>query len=250
MLDLDKTLAKFEGISLSELDTVDLSDRMDYKSIFPERLLPLFLEDLSPFYRVLDMDGRRSFQYESVYFDTPDYKSYRDHQRKKLRRYKFRFRRYVACGDSFFEIKQRNGKGRNLKTRIPANDNFARLTPAIKDKIQEQNLADPDSLIQSLKVTVTRITLLNKQNTEKVTFDYNIQFKLNEQRKYLQNLVIAEAKQMRHDHNSDFFKIQRQLGIYPVSFSKYCTGIAMLENVKKNNFKQSLMRIQKIIEAS
>jgi len=83
MIDLETSLVKFDGISLTALDQVDLSDRQDYKSLFPDTLLPQFLEKLPPYYRILDMGGRRSFQYESIYYDTPELKSYQDHQRKK-----------------------------------------------------------------------------------------------------------------------------------------------------------------------
>ncbi len=251
MTALDTILNKFEGISLTGLDEVNLSDRYDTKSIFSDKLLPAFLEQLLSFYRVLEMNGRRSFQYESLYYDTPELKSYTDHQRGKARRHKFRFRRYVDCGDSFFEIKARHGTGRNLKERIPANGSGFALTEAIKEKIKAQAGIDSGSLIPSLKVTVSRITLLHKNRSEKVTFDTGIRFHLGGKTKHLDNLVIAEVKQMRHDPDSDFFMALRKLGIYPVSFSKYCIGIASLnEKVKANNFKQSLLRINKITTAS
>lgn len=250
MDDIESRLRQFQGISLSELDEVDLSDRQDYKTVFPDTQLPRILEALLPCYRVLDMNGRRSFQYESVYFDTPDLKSYRDHQRGKARRNKFRFRRYVDCGDSFFEIKTRNGKGRNLKTRIPANGHHLTLTTAIREAIQKQTHVSAENLVPSLKVIVTRITLMHRDNSEKVTFDYNISFNLNGNTRQLKNLVIAEVKQMHHNPDSLFFQVQRKLGIYPVSFSKYCIGIASLnDKVKANNFKQSLLRLRKITAA-
>jgi len=251
MANLDTALNKFEGISLQELNEVNLSDRQDTKSIFKQMMLLEFLELLQPYYYVLDMNGMRQFQYESVYYDTPELKSYSDHQRGKARRHKFRFRRYVDCGDSFFEIKTRNGKGRNLKERIPANGNTYTLSAFIKEKLQERTGIDPNILVQSLRVTVSRITLLHKDGSEKVTFDSDIRFHLDGKTKHLDNLVIAEVKQMRHNPDSDFFRVQRKLGIYPVSFSKYCIGIASLnEKVKANNFKQSLLRINKIIAAS
>lgn len=251
MTDLYTTLKKFAGISLTELDEVNLSDRYDTKSIFSDKLLTGFLEQLLPCYSVLEMNGRRSFQYESVYYDTPELKSYTDHQRGKARRHKFRFRRYVDCGDSFFEIKARHGTGRNLKERIPANGSGFALTDAIKEKIKTQTGVDPGILAPSLKVTVSRITLLHKNKSEKATFDSDIRFHLGGREKHIGNLVIAEVKQMRHNPDSDFFTVQRKLGIYPVSFSKYCIGIASLnEKVKANNFKQSLLRINKITTAS
>jgi len=247
MDELEYLLKQYDSISLSELERINLSDRQDYKSVFADALLPRFLEKLIPYYRVLDINGRRSFQYESVYFDTPELTSFHDHQRGKARRQKFRFRRYVNCGDAYFEIKRRNGKGRNLKTRLPSNGCYLTLTPSICEIIRNETRQDPERLGPSLKVEVTRITLMHPDNSEKVTFDYHIHFALNGKTKHLKNLVIAEVKQMRHNPDSEFFTAQHQLGIYPVSFSKYCIGIACLsDNVKKNNFKQSLIRINKI----
>ena len=44
--------------------------------------------------RVLDIDGRQSFAYESMYFDTPDLASYLGAAHGKRRRFKVRSRVY------------------------------------------------------------------------------------------------------------------------------------------------------------
>src|SRR6185436_8175047 len=139
------------------------------------------------------------------------------HHRNKAKRHKIRFRRYVDNGSSFFEIKTKNGKGRSSKTRIPTNGDFSVLSEALKEVIRAHAETDPESLAPSLRVTVNRITLMHKDGSEKVTLDFNVAFSLDGKRKELTDLVIAEVKQIKYNPDSDFFKIQRQFGIYPIS---------------------------------
>ncbi len=241
-------LQDFKSISLSELDAINFSDRKDTKSVFQNELLPQLIEKLLPLYRILEINGTRNFQYESLYLDTPDLKFYNDHHRNKARRHKVRFRRYVDHGSSFFEIKTKNGKGRSSKMRIPTNGNYSVLSSSLKDIIRVYADIDPELLMPSLQVAVNRITLLHNDGSEKVTLDFNVKFCLNGKEKKLNDLVIAEVKQIRFNPDSDFFRIQRRLGIYPISISKYCIGVASLkEDVKTNRFKASLLRINKII---
>ncbi len=241
-------LHDFESMGLHELDAQNFSDRKDTKSIFPSAIVPQLVERLTDLYKILEVNGTRIFHYESLYLDTPDLKFYNDHQRNKARRHKIRFRRYVDQGSSFFEIKTKNGKGRSSKTRIPTNGDYSVLSAALKEAVRARAETDPDSLSPSLQVAVHRITLLHKDGSEKVTLDFNVQFSSDGRKKELNDLVIAEVKQIKYNSNSDFFKIQKHLGIYPLSISKYCVGVASLnDHVKTNRFKASLMKIHKII---
>jgi len=248
MTDWEKYLHDFERMGLADLDALNFSDRMDTKSIYPSGMIPQLIAHLIPLYKILEVNGSRIFHYESLYLDTPDFKFYNDHQRNKARRHKIRFRRYLDQGSSFFEIKTKNGKGRSSKTRIPTNGEYSVLSPSLKEAVRARAETDPDNLAPSLQVKVNRITLLNKDDSEKVTLDFNVQFSLDGRNKALNDLVIAEVKQIKFKSDSDFFKIQRQLGISPLSISKYCVGVASLnESVKRNRFKASLMKIDKLI---
>lgn len=248
MTDWKQYLDDFESMGLDELDSLNFSDRRDTKSIFPNTIIPQLIDKLTTLYKILEVNGTRIFHYESLYLDTPDLKFYNDHHRNKARRHKIRFRRYVDHGSSFFEIKTKNGKGRSSKTRIPTNGDFSVLSNTLKDVIRESAGTDPDILFPSLQVMVHRITLLHKDGSEKVTLDFNVQFSTDGRKRGLKDLVIAEVKQVKYNADSDFFKIQRQFGIYPISISKYCVGVASLnDSVKTNRFKASLMRINKIV---
>ena len=63
-------LDSFHKISLEELNKVKLRNRQDTKFIFNQNTLPLLLEKIKPFYRILRISGDHTFTYENTYFDT------------------------------------------------------------------------------------------------------------------------------------------------------------------------------------
>jgi hypothetical protein len=64
----------------------------------------------------------------------------------------------------------------------------------------------------------------------------------------MDQLVIAEVKQ-DSKVGSPFIDIMRNKHIRQGSISKYCFGVASsYEEVKKNNFKQKLSNVKKIIK--
>ena len=76
-------LTQFNPIYLKDLGENNLMARFDTKYPFHLSQLPNILEELSKFYDVLEIDGERNHQYESLYFDTKDLKLFRLHQNKK-----------------------------------------------------------------------------------------------------------------------------------------------------------------------
>src|SRR5205814_1442908 len=63
------------------------------------------LEQLRDDHDVLEIDGRRWFEYRSVYFDTPDLCCFWDHVHGRLPRFKARTRLYRDTGSCVFEVK-------------------------------------------------------------------------------------------------------------------------------------------------
>ncbi|MBT4478083.1 MAG: VTC domain-containing protein, partial [Flavobacteriales bacterium] len=113
-MNLKLELNKFETITLSEMDDVKLMSRTDTKFVFNFSRLPEFLEKLSPFYKVLLIDGNLIHDYKSLYFDTEDRKFYIEHHNRRVNRNKIRFREYVGSGLTFLEIKLKNNKGKTI----------------------------------------------------------------------------------------------------------------------------------------
>ncbi len=228
------------------MDSVKLMDRMDTKFVFHNKDLVSILAELQPFYKVLNVNGNNISKYESLYFDTPDFDLYHKHQRGKLNRYKIRFRKYVESNLNFFEIKFKNNKGRTIKTRVKQTE----INQLIKDKAQElltqNSTLNSENLEPKIWVNYSRITLVNKTTPERVTLDINLHYIYNNESKFIDNLVIAEAKQEKST-KSPFIKLMKKLHIREGSVSKYCFGvITFFKKIKHNNFNPQLIPIKKI----
>src|SRR5207244_5693047 len=86
-------------ISLDDLvESADLQVRMDRKYFVPAATFRLLIGELGPEFKVLEIDGQRTFDYESVYFDTPELLTYRAHLKGRRRRFKVRTRTYLNSG--------------------------------------------------------------------------------------------------------------------------------------------------------
>ncbi len=244
---LSRTLKIFEPISLSQMDDVKLMNRTDTKFVFKSELLPHILEELSGHYRVLEVANSRMSRYETLYYDTDDFKLYLDHQNGKLNRYKIRFRRYVDSGTGYFEIKFKNNKGRTIKERIRRDIADGGIEEGIKRLIKYNTHLDPEALSPKIWVNYTRITLVCISSRERLTLDINLDVKNEMTDKQFPDIVIAEVKQDASSR-SPFLDMMKQRHIRKFSISKYCLAVMSLhEQVKKNNFKPKLLKLNKLI---
>jgi hypothetical protein len=68
---LDEALGRMDPISLEDMDaSASLRRRVDTKYVVSREALVDVVARAADAYRVLQIDGRRTFAYESVYFDT------------------------------------------------------------------------------------------------------------------------------------------------------------------------------------
>jgi hypothetical protein len=82
---------------------------------------------------------------------------------------------------------------------------------------------------------------------ERVTTDFNISFTDKSRNIFLNGLVIIEIKQARTDKTSLIYQALKKNNIRPTSISKYCVGLSLLNDMSKNNnFKQTLLQINKL----
>ena len=96
---LEDCLDRLPPVRLDELDKVAaLLTRRDRKYILPIPAAERLVDALEGRCRVLEIDGRRHFRYESVYFDTADHISYLGAARRRTRRFKVRTRSYLDTG--------------------------------------------------------------------------------------------------------------------------------------------------------
>lgn len=108
--------------------------------------------------------------------------------------------------------------------------------------------ADPRALEPKLSNRFTRITLVSCRREERLTLDFGLHFATDDANTDLDGLVIAEVKQSGFSMQSDFIKQMRALGVRRSGFSKYCVGVALLnDGIKANNFKPKLLHIDKLL---
>ena len=238
MKNLTNIISEFPSISLNEMDRVKLMGRTDTKFAFKADQLPLLLKKIMPFYRVLAINDKCIQEYKSLYFDTSDRKFFLDHHNRRVNRNKIRFREYVGSNLTFLEVKTKNNKGKTIKKRIKVDTISDKLTSKQEyfiDKILGKELD-----IESKQwINFSRITLVHKVQTERLTIDIDLTFEYQKRSGDLKHLVIAEVKQERMSRSSDFMRVAKELHILPIRISKYCmSAIELHPDLKQNRFKQ------------
>ena len=241
-------LNKLEMVSLPELDKVKLLDRQDTKFVFNQIKLPLILEKIKPYYRILEINNDRIFTYYTTYFDTDDFRFYIQHHNGKRKRFKVRFRKYSSNDKSFFEIKIKNNKNRTIKKRLLVDEVKNDLGTEERDMVSETIRLSPKQLSPKVDLEFSRITLTDKSFNERLTIDTNLFAKNGSSNKVFNKLVISEIKQKKYNPKSEYIKILHDLNIHEMRISKYCMGMLHVNNkVKYNRFKPKLLQINKIL---
>ena len=107
---------RLDPISLSEVDEqAALRRRVDTKYVASRSAVWDMVDRLRQRYKVLEIDGRRCFDYESVYLDTPDLRCFRDHVEEVRPRFKIRTRLYRETGVCFLEVKVKDADDETTK---------------------------------------------------------------------------------------------------------------------------------------
>lgn len=243
---IEESLHTLQPLTLQQLDKVQMLNRVDTKFVFHVNQLEEILSEIKDQYYVLQIDGKRMFDYESLYFDTDDYLLYKFHHNGKLNRLKVRYRKYLDSGLCYFEVKYKVKGNRTDKKRMKE--------PDIKHELSEQELAlikhdylDINSLKEKMVICFTRITLANKNFKERLTLDINILFDNFRDKKTYPELVIAEVKTDKTAIGSPIVDSFKKRHFEEVGFSKYATAVALLEDIKSNNFKPNFIKINRII---
>jgi hypothetical protein len=233
------------------MDNVKLQDRIDTKFMFREDILPLVLEAMKEEYYALDINGMRYNHYETLYFDTENFDLYLRHHNGRVNRYKFRARRYVESNLHFFEVKFKNHKGRTIKDRIKRPEIYSFICDTSHELVRNISNINPDTLVAKIWVNYRRMTFVSKHSEERVTIDTKLTFIDDQQKIPISGLVIAEVKQGSSKDKSAFVSLMRKYHVKEKSISKYCLGVISLnKNIKQNNFKPTLIYLQKLLKAS
>lgn len=244
---LKSKINSMNTVGLNELESVSLLNRMDSKYVVTFTQLDFIFQCLQNNYSILEIDSTRAFSYENNYFDTPNLLFYKDHHNGYANRLKVRSRKYVEANLSFFEIKKKENVNRTNKYREKIPEILTSLNDTRKQKVQSQTRKELDDLNLIIKNNFKRITLVDKNFTERVTIDTNLTFIDKIQEINFGGIAIIEVKQSKSNSKSELIKFLKKNNIREQSISKYIYGVMLLmPTIKKNKFLHIIKKINKL----
>ncbi|MGW6132423.1 polyphosphate polymerase domain-containing protein [Cellulomonas sp. NPDC055163] len=235
-------LEALAGITLDALTaTASLQTRVDRKYVLTTDALRGLLAALDGRTHVLEIDGLRTFGYESVYFDTPDLASYHLAAHRRRRRFKVRTRTYLDTRSCWLEVKTRGARGSTVKNRVPhgldARDRLGHgrwfVDEVLGGEETEPVLAGAAALAFAPVLTTRyRRTTLHLPGehgrpASRATIDTDLTWEVPGRRLALPGAVVVETKT-----GSTASAVDRLLwahGHRPARLSKYATGLAALD---------------------
>lgn len=240
-------VSELDGTDLATvLEVAELQTRVDRKYILAPAQLRALAAVLPASFHALQIGNRRVFNYESVYFDTPHLRLFRDHVQGRRLRYKARTRTYLDSAETMFEVKLKGHRGRTVKHRMayPIADR-ARVNAAaarfVHDCLLDEYGVRGSALQPVLTTAYSRSTLVDLDRGDRLTCDTDLTFSRGPYRVRGQDDVVVETKSPGGGGVAD--RLLRELRVQPVSMSKYCIGLAMLDpDLPSNRWHRVLRR--------
>lgn len=241
---LHSVAASRTPITLNDVtDVAALQTRQEKKYLLsPEQFVELSKEltDL----RILEIENKRLFSYESVYFDSPDLALFRDHRQGRRKRYKVRTRTYLDSHQSVFEVKLKGGRGETVKQRFPYRfvDRNHISGPAqefLEGSLHDQYGVRPPRLVVSLTTRYSRATFVDVLYGARLTCDIDLECSFTDgDPGYGPDRILVESKSSGFSRAD---KVLARMGIRPGNVSKYCIGIALTQpDVPVNKWNRML----------
>lgn len=228
-------LERFAPVDLAAVvGAADLQTRTDTKYLLTPEVHEALLRSLADTgrWQCLEIDRLRRFSYRSVYFDTPDLLTYRQHRQGRRRRFKIRTRTYADSGDCAFEIKLKGRRSETVKERLPyAVGDADRITPDARACLDAAlwsayGLAAPSGLAPRLRTDYRRHTLVDLAVGVRLTCDEDLVCTAETGSALARGTVLVEVKSVKPGGPAD--RLLWELGARPVPVSKYCLGAAAL----------------------
>ncbi|MBH1936924.1 polyphosphate polymerase domain-containing protein [Streptomyces sp. AV19] len=243
---LARTVGDALPITLDEVnERAQLLTRFDRSYLVPAAVLTDLVARLTdgqrpggPF-RALTIDGRRAFHYHSVYYDTPQLRSFHEHRQGRRLRFKIRERVYRDSGERQFEIKLKGRRGDTVKHRRPLTGTDTPLDPPYRAYLaatlrERYGIDAPRELAPSLSTDYLRATLV--ADGERVTCDAGLlctDLHTGAAARCATGLVLVETKSAGHLTDAD--RVLHDHGIRPAVFTKYCGAFAALRPALPGN---------------
>ena len=232
-------------VSLDEIKAIKLMNRIDTKYLVTKETVIRLLDELADDYLVLEVASKRYGQYHTVYYDTVDFRMFHAHVTARYPRFKVRKRTYSQNGLQFLEVKRKKINGNTSKKRLPvANENG----------LDERFVANhspfrTDELKPLLINQFNRITLVNRERTERLTLDFDLQFRTLDgaATPVFSQGAIIELKQVKKA-DSVIARRLKDEKIRPCGVSKYCVGMLLLYN--QLNYKRYKINFVKFLHTA
>ncbi|MCV2394944.1 polyphosphate polymerase domain-containing protein [Actinotalea sp. M2MS4P-6] len=228
-------------IDLAEIEQVaHLQTRVDRKYLVPLELADQLVGEAVPHGRVLTIDGRTGFGYESVYFDTDDLAAYRAAAGRRRHRFKVRTRTYLDSGHSVLEVKTRGSRGETVKERITHDAETTTLDRAGIAFIEERigDLVGDRELVPTLTTRYRRTTVVDAAVPMRMTIDTDLRCGDGADEVGLDGMAIVEVKSGARATPADRWLWAH--GVRPLAISKYAVGVAALRGLPGNRWRRPL----------
>jgi hypothetical protein len=231
-------LSRLAPVRLEELtQRASLQTRVDRKYLLPLPDASALVQELGRAARVLEIESRRTFGYESVYFDTPGLVCFRRAAHKRPTRFKVRTRTYLDSGDCWLEVKTRDRRGRTVKQRLEydgrdrtvlTDAGLAFVRDALASTVATDAADGIGTLVPTLVTRYRRSTLLLPADDSRLTIDTDLVCLQDERLGGLRMPSRAVVETKTAGHASDVDRLLWRRGVRPVQISKYGTGMAAL----------------------
>jgi hypothetical protein len=235
-----------------DLPTVDLEQvlaaaslqvRMDRKYLLTPEQFTTLAYSIRGRFHALEIDERREFGYESVYFDTADLALFCNHRQGRRRRFKVRTRSYLDSGQCMFEIKLKGRRGQTIKHRLPYcyadRASMTAAATAFLDSTLSGECLPLPPLAPVLTTSYRRSTLVDLTAGDRLTCDVDLVCADEADLVCGGDHVLVESKSTGAGSAVD--RALAALGVRPVSISKYCVAVALLHpEIPANRWNRTL----------
>jgi hypothetical protein len=240
----------FRPVTLEGLNgKAEMLERLDQKYICRADLLRPAFASFSAHFDMLDIDGRRSFTYETRYFDSDDTRAYHDHHQGRRKRCKVRVRHYLEAGLTYLEVKLKDRRDVTVKRRLRLDRPITTLDARCMAFVEAEWSAlygTPFGLTLDpvLSMTYRRMTLVAQLGGERMTVDTALSFDAGGNTVEVPpEMFILETKSPNGRGHAD--AILRHHHLQPTArVSKYCVGMAATAQVTRaNRFLPAMRRL-------
>ncbi|WP_166998933.1 polyphosphate polymerase domain-containing protein [Paramicrobacterium fandaimingii] len=219
-------LDTLEPISLDQLnEQARLMTRVDRKYFVPRAILAELLDQMPGEFRVLEIERTRLFRYRTIYFDSPDFRFFRQHAQGRRHRYKVRTRTYCESGDCMLEVKSKGYRGQTVKERIDHDPEAPHTLSATDHSFIDEIIGEDAARLRPMLETIYhRATLCH--DDQRVTLDLDLECLAGGASHAGPSDVLVETKSPGGRGPLD--RTLLTAGVRPHSVSKYCVAASLL----------------------